>query len=131
MMFTVGDQNMPWVPVVILAVVGVILIGLSFRGPAEKEPKTVEGIEPEHFVDEAKLKENKRLENMGWGLFLVMVFMVLWLAWFTLAQVTVYETSETANLTGATRAVADFATALLRVRPGQPAQVYLDGDAER
>lgn len=61
------------------------------------------------------------------GLLLVMAFMVLWLAWFALAQVTLYEVSETANL-ASSRAVADFpATALWRVRPGQSAQVYLDG----
>jgi hypothetical protein len=34
-MFTVGDKNLPWLPVVILVVVGIILVATAFR--LEKE----------------------------------------------------------------------------------------------
>jgi hypothetical protein len=70
LMFTIGDQNMPWVPPIILAVVGLILLVFSFttgRQPSEKEPPVEVTIDPE------KAALNKRLEAVGWGLFLVML----------------------------------------------------------
>lgn len=69
LMFTVGDQNMPWVPVAILGVVGVLLLVTSLRGPVESatEPK------PEIVLDESKAALNKRLETLGWGFFLIML----------------------------------------------------------
>jgi hypothetical protein len=73
LMFTVGDQNMPWVPVIALAVIGVVLLVSATRGPAEKDGESPEEKEPEHFTDPEKVKQNKRLENIGWGLFLVML----------------------------------------------------------
>lgn len=73
LMFTIGDRNMPWVPVIGLVIVGVILLALAVRGPAEKEAGVPEEKTPEHFVDPDKVKQNKRLENIGWGLFLIML----------------------------------------------------------
>lgn len=69
LMFTVGDQNMPWVPVAILGVVGVLLLAFSLRGSEETdtEPK------PEIVLDESKAALNKRLETIGWGFFLIML----------------------------------------------------------
>ena len=32
LMFTVGDRNMPWVPVVVLVVVGIWLVIVAFSG---------------------------------------------------------------------------------------------------
>lgn len=68
MMFTVGDQNMPWVPPVILGVIGAVLLA---TGPgAEKAAK--EEAEVPVVVDEERAALNKRLESMGWGFFLIM-----------------------------------------------------------
>lgn len=69
LMFTVGDQNMPWVPVAILGVVGVFLLATSLRGSAE----TVSEPKPEIVLDESKAALNKRLETIGWGFFLIML----------------------------------------------------------
>ncbi len=69
LMFTVGDRNMPWVPAVALAIVGVILLALSPSGDqtAGQEKPTEPGIDLE------KAALNKRLESIGWGLFLIML----------------------------------------------------------
>lgn len=69
LMFTIGDQNLPWVPVAILGVVGLLLLGSAVTsGPAENQSseKTEVSIDP----DKAAL--NKRLETICWGLFLIM-----------------------------------------------------------
>jgi uncharacterized membrane protein len=68
LMFQVGDVNMPWVPPVVLVIVGVILLASSFRGEeAEEKPKEEISVDP----DRAAL--NKRLETIAWGFFLVLV----------------------------------------------------------
>ena len=67
MMFQVGDQNMPWVPVVILAVVGIVLLATVRSGGEELEEK------PEIIEDPEKAALNKRLESIAWGCFLVML----------------------------------------------------------
>jgi hypothetical protein len=38
LMFTVGDQNMPWVPAVILGIVGVVLLITAGGGRQAREP---------------------------------------------------------------------------------------------
>src|SRR5207247_1684499 len=63
--------------------------------------------------------------------------LTVWAAWFFLARVSVYEVSASARLyavparglAGSIRAVAQFApaAALGQIRPGQPAQMRLDG----
>lgn len=68
MMFTVGERNMPWIPVLILGIVGVALLATAGRG-AERPAQAAEEIVP----DEEKVALNKRLEMIGWGLFLVML----------------------------------------------------------
>ncbi len=70
LMFMIGDQNMPWLAPLILAVVGLVLLVFAFtmgKEPAEDQPKVEVTIDP----DKAAL--NKRLEAVGWGLFLVML----------------------------------------------------------
>ncbi len=67
LMFQVGEVNMPWVPVAVLAVVGVVLLGTANRPEA---PKAKE-IEP--LVDPAREALNKRLETVAWGCFLIML----------------------------------------------------------
>ncbi|MGW8143954.1 MAG: hypothetical protein ACWGN2_06130 [Anaerolineales bacterium] len=65
LMFQVGDVNMPWVPPVVLAIVGIVLLASAFQ--VEEKPKEEIKIDP----DRAAL--NKRLETFAWGLFLVML----------------------------------------------------------
>ena len=72
LMFDIGFGNTPWLAVGIMAVIGVLLLFFGIRGSGEKEAKVPEEHEPEHFADPDKIKQNKRLENIGWGLFLVM-----------------------------------------------------------
>jgi hypothetical protein len=67
MMFMIGDQNIPWVPPVILGIVGIVLLATAF-GEQEKEQEQ-EVIE----IDEQKSALNKRLEATAWGLFLIML----------------------------------------------------------
>jgi hypothetical protein len=70
LMFTVGDQNMPWVPPVILGVLGLILLGSSVIGqPTDDEQSE----KPEIVIDPDKAALNKRLETICWGLFLIML----------------------------------------------------------
>jgi putative Mn2+ efflux pump MntP len=68
LMFQIGDLNMPWIPAVVLAIVGIILLATAFRGEeAQEETKDEVSIDPE------KSALNKRLEGMAWGCFLIML----------------------------------------------------------
>jgi uncharacterized membrane protein len=67
-MFTVGDRNMPWIPPVILGILGIVLLTTAGR----REPEAAEAAEP-RIIDEDKAALNKRLETIGWGCFLVML----------------------------------------------------------
>jgi len=71
LMFQIGDQNMPWFPVAILAVIGVILLATSNQKGetqmSEKNSKSSPVVDPE------KAALNKRLETAFWGLFLIML----------------------------------------------------------
>jgi hypothetical protein len=66
-MFTVGNQNMPWVPVVIVGIVGIVLLATAWTGQAEvkEKPKIVE--------DPERAALNKRLETIAWGAFLILL----------------------------------------------------------
>ena len=44
MMFTVGESNMPWVPALILGIVGVLLLATAFRGEGETTQATPEEV---------------------------------------------------------------------------------------
>jgi hypothetical protein len=70
MMFQVGEQNMPWVPPVVLGVVGIILLATA---GGEGESETPAKTEPAAPVNQEKASLNKRLESMAWGLFLIML----------------------------------------------------------
>lgn len=62
------------------------------------------------------------------GLSLGMVVLLLWLGWFFLARITVYETSQNATMSAAGEVVAYYGpTALGRVLPGQSALVRIAG----
>ena len=67
LMFQVGDVNMPWVPVVVLAIVGIVLLATSNQPVAEQEEAK------EIVVDPKKAALNKRMETIAWGCFLSML----------------------------------------------------------
>lgn len=69
LMFTVGDENMPWVPPIILGIVGVGLLVSAVR----VTDTTMQAPKPELVLDESKAALNKRLETIGWGFFLIML----------------------------------------------------------
>ncbi len=61
------------------------------------------------------------------GLIVIAVLLGGWLAWGFLSQVTLYEVTDKASLTGATTIVAQFSPAVQgRIQPGQPARLRLD-----
>ena len=63
LMFQIGDRNMPWLPPVVLAGVGIVLLATAREGkPA-----------PTAVPDTEKAALNKRLESVAWGLFLIML----------------------------------------------------------
>lgn len=68
LMFQVGDINMPWIPPIVLAIVGIILLA-TMNQTEEQKPVT----KAEMGIDPAKAALNKRLETMAWGAFLVML----------------------------------------------------------
>jgi len=68
LMFMVDDTNMPWVPPVVLGILGIVLLATA----GKREPETAQAAQP-RIVDEEKAALNKRLETMGWGCFLIML----------------------------------------------------------
>jgi len=69
LMFQVGDVNMPWVPPVILGIIGVILLATASQ-PEEAEMKEEK---KDVNIDPDKAALNKRMETMAWGAFLIML----------------------------------------------------------
>lgn len=67
LMFMVGDVNMPWVPPVVLGIIGIILLATANQPEERKEAKE------EISVDADKAALNKNLERVAWGAFLIML----------------------------------------------------------
>ncbi len=68
MIFYAGEENLRWVPAVVLAIVGIILLAtMNQPGEKKEEAKSEVNIDPE------KAALNKRLEGMAWGAFLIML----------------------------------------------------------
>ena len=70
LMFQVGDRNMPWIPPIVLAILGMIFLANSNQ---QGETKMTEQAKPEVVVDPEKVAMNKRFESIGWGFFLIML----------------------------------------------------------
>jgi len=68
-MFQIGERNMPWIPPVVLTVVGIILLATARK----KEEATTPPEPIKQGQDPAKAAVNKRLESVAWGLFLIML----------------------------------------------------------
>lgn len=68
LMFQVGDINMPWIPPVVLGIVGIIML-TTVNQPEKKKEETQEAV----ISDPAKAALNKRFETVAWGAFLVML----------------------------------------------------------
>lgn len=68
LMFQVGDINMPWVPPIVLGIVGIVLLATSNQ-PEKKE----EDAKAEINVDPEKAALNKNFERIAWGAFLIML----------------------------------------------------------
>lgn len=69
--------------------------------------------------------------DMGWQtavyLFLPLLLLLVWLGWFLLATVPVYQTSHSATFTSSSRITAAFPpAALTQIQPNQSAQLRLD-----
>jgi hypothetical protein len=69
LMFMVGDSNMPFIPPIVLGVVGIVLLATAGTGARATARETG----PVTVPDEAKAALNKRLEAIAWGLFLIML----------------------------------------------------------
>ena len=68
MYFYAGEENLRWVPAVVLAIVGIILLA-TMGQPAEIQGEA----KPEITIDPEKARLNKRLETMAWGAFLIIL----------------------------------------------------------
>jgi hypothetical protein len=71
LMFQIGKTNMPWVPPVVLGIVGIILLATAgIGGQSEATPAPLPKLEV--IQDPEKAAMNKRLESIAWGSFLIM-----------------------------------------------------------
>jgi len=67
-MFMVGAVNMPWVPPIVLVIVGIVLLATANQSGEKKESENMAtNIDPE------KSALNKRMETVAWGAFLIML----------------------------------------------------------
>jgi len=67
LMFMVGNINMPWVPPIVLGIIGIVLLATSNEGEKKEEPEKEVNVDPE------KAALNKNIERVAWGAFLIML----------------------------------------------------------
>jgi hypothetical protein len=68
-MFYAGEQNLRWIPAVVLGIAGIVLLATA----GSSGQATAEAKQPAVIANPEKVALNKRLENIGWGLFLIML----------------------------------------------------------
>ena len=73
MVFMVGDVNMPWLPAMVLGIVGVVLLATAGRSQEQGKAETAADTQQGDVELSEKAILNKRLETIGWGLFLIML----------------------------------------------------------
>jgi len=71
--FMVGDTNAPIVPVIVLAIVGLALLLTARESRVGGDTTTSQEAQAESGQANEKVALNKRLEAIGWGLFLIML----------------------------------------------------------
>ncbi len=64
-----GEYNLRWIPAVVLGIVGIVLLATAGSGGQA----AAEAQQPAVVANPEKVALNKRLENIGWGLFLIML----------------------------------------------------------
>jgi MFS family permease len=73
MVFMVADTNMPFVPALILGIIGIVLLATARESREAESAKAAVEAQKETVELSEKAILNKRLETIGWGLFLVML----------------------------------------------------------
>ncbi len=68
LMFMVGDTNMPFIPPIILAAVGIALLIAAFIPQREAAPTARPAV-----IDKEKAALNRQLEGVAWGLLLILL----------------------------------------------------------
>src|SRR5512146_3269184 len=68
-MFQIGNQNMPWVPPIVLGILGILLIATSNQGEEKRKEET----KVQTNIDPQKAALNKNMETAAWGCFLIML----------------------------------------------------------
>ena len=73
MMFMIGNENRPWVPPVVLIVIGIVLLATAPFGAGQGQAQAAKEEKPKPVIDPDKAALNKRLEAVAWGLFFIML----------------------------------------------------------
>ena len=73
MMFMIGDDNVPIVPAIVLGIIGVVLLANARESHDQKVEAAVKELSIPNAQNGEKVKLNKRLETIGWGLFLIIL----------------------------------------------------------
>ena len=73
MVFMVGEANVPLLPAIVLGIVGLVMLVTARESREGKVVTTAREAQPQSVEASAKAALNKRLEAIGWGLFLIML----------------------------------------------------------
>ncbi len=79
------------------------------------------------FSRSIRALQNETAVSPIWRILLISILLVVWFGWFFLAEIPVYELSETAVTQSTTHILATFSPdALIQLQPEQAAQLQLD-----
>ena len=71
--FMMEGENRPWVPPIVLGVLGIVLLGSAILVGGRRTQTAGREAETEIVIDPEKAALNKRLEIIAWGCFLIML----------------------------------------------------------